>query len=66
MLFRSSQEHPTNGTIRSAASPMRFSASPVTYRQAPPLLGEHNEQILSSWLGFDEAQIKALQAQGAI
>ena len=61
-----SQEHPTNGTIRSAASPMRFSASPVTYRQAPPLLGEHNEQILSSWLGFDEAQIKALQAQGAI
>ncbi|AKH68667.1 putative acyl-CoA transferase/carnitine dehydratase [Spongiibacter sp. IMCC21906] len=60
------QEHPTNGTIRSAASPMRFSASPVTYRQAPPLLGEHNEQVLSSWLGFNDEQISALQEQGAI
>lgn len=60
------QEHPKSGTIRSAASPMRFSESPVTYRLAPPMLGEHNTQILSSWLGMDEQQVKALQEQGAI
>ncbi|NHN37291.1 CoA transferase [Pseudomaricurvus alcaniphilus] len=61
-----SQQHPSNGTIRSAASPMRFSASPVSYRQAPPLLGEHNEEVLSSWLGLDAGQIRALQETGAI
>ncbi len=61
-----SQQHPQGGTIRSAASPMRFSASPVTYRLAPPQLGEHNREILSSWLGFSDAQVEALKEQGAI
>lgn len=54
-------EHPTKGRIRTAASPMRFSASPVTYRLAPPLTGEDTEQVLREWLGLDESQVAELR-----
>jgi crotonobetainyl-CoA:carnitine CoA-transferase CaiB-like acyl-CoA transferase len=33
------------------ASPMRLSATPVAYRQAPPALGEHTAEVLADWLG---------------
>ena len=39
-------EHPALGTMRSIANPIKFSATPVTYRLPPPRLGEHNEEIL--------------------
>ena len=38
--------HPTGGTTPTTASPMRFSATPVQYRFAPPMLGQHTEEIL--------------------
>lgn len=60
------QEHPVTGTIRSAASPMRFSESPVTYRKPPPVIGEHTEQVLRQWLQYDDHQIAELHDQGAI
>lgn len=44
-------EHPSLGTVRSIANPVRFSDSPPVYRYPPPLLGEHNREILRS-LGF--------------
>ncbi|GAB3101935.1 CoA transferase [Aestuariicella hydrocarbonica] len=60
------QEHPITGTIRSAASPMRFSESPVTYRKPPPVIGEHTEQVLRQWLQYDDSQIHELHDRGAI
>jgi crotonobetainyl-CoA:carnitine CoA-transferase CaiB-like acyl-CoA transferase len=39
-------EHPALGQVRSIASPINFSATPITYRLPPPLLGEHTEAIL--------------------
>ena len=45
-------EHPVNGTIRTAASPLRMSASPVSYRNAPPNAGEHTDKILEEWLAI--------------
>jgi crotonobetainyl-CoA:carnitine CoA-transferase CaiB-like acyl-CoA transferase len=39
-------EHPALGQVRSIASPSNFSATPITYRLPPPLLGEHTEAIL--------------------
>jgi crotonobetainyl-CoA:carnitine CoA-transferase CaiB-like acyl-CoA transferase len=45
-------EHPALGVARSVANPIRFSATPVSYRLPPPLLGEHSEQILQE-LGFE-------------
>ncbi|CFW03054.1 acyl-CoA transferase [Bordetella pertussis] len=45
-----------------ASSPLRFSDSPVEYRRAPPLLGEHTRQVLSERLGLSETEIQALAA----
>ncbi|OLU31157.1 CoA transferase [Pseudomonas sp. PA15(2017)] len=58
--------HPLAGNAPQVASPLRLSASPVEYRQAPPLLGEHTERVLGEVLGLDTAQIQALRAQGVI
>jgi crotonobetainyl-CoA:carnitine CoA-transferase CaiB-like acyl-CoA transferase len=39
-------EHPALRGVRSIANPVRFSDMPVTYRLPPPMLGEHNDEIL--------------------
>jgi len=52
--------HPTAGTVPMAASPLKFSGSPVQYRRPPPLLGEHTRQILAGRLGMSEEEILAL------
>jgi crotonobetainyl-CoA:carnitine CoA-transferase CaiB-like acyl-CoA transferase len=44
------------------ASPIRMSATPVEYRQAPPVLGEHTEAILRGLLGKADEEIAALKA----
>jgi len=41
--------HPL-GTVATVASPVRLSATPVQYRMAPPLLGQHTEDVLRDWL----------------
>lgn len=54
-------EHPTLKTVRSIANPVRLENQPVVYRFPPPLLGEHNRQILGE-LGFPDAELEhALQ-----
>lgn len=58
--------HPLAGSTPQVASPLRLSASPVQYRSAPPLLGEHSEAILRDVLGLDAEQIAALRAAGVI
>ena len=56
--------HPLAGQVPQVASPMRLSATPVDYRQPPPLLGEHTHTILADVLGLNDEQIAALAAQG--
>lgn len=41
--------HPVAGQAPTTASPMRFSATPVQYRMAPPMLGEHTDEILAEF-----------------
>jgi crotonobetainyl-CoA:carnitine CoA-transferase CaiB-like acyl-CoA transferase len=54
-------EHPTLKTVRSIANPIRVEDQPAVYRFPPPLLGEHNRQILGE-LGFPDAELEhALQ-----
>lgn len=48
------------------ASPIRLSATPVEYRQAPPLLGQHTEQVLQSLLGMSVEQISELRSSGVL
>lgn len=38
--------HPLAGSVPTTASPIRYSETPVQYRMAPPLLGQHTREIL--------------------
>jgi len=58
--------HPLAGTLRQVASPLRLSRTPVEYRLAPPLLGEHTEAILKRELALDSETIAALRVEGVI
>jgi crotonobetainyl-CoA:carnitine CoA-transferase CaiB-like acyl-CoA transferase len=53
-------------TTPQVASPLRLSETPVTYRNAPPLLGEHTEQVLSRCLNLSAEQINALREAGVL
>jgi crotonobetainyl-CoA:carnitine CoA-transferase CaiB-like acyl-CoA transferase len=59
-------EHPLAGEVATVANPVRFSATPVQYRSAPPLLGQHTVEILSKELQYTPEQIAALSRDGAI
>lgn len=48
------------------ASPLRLSATPVAYRSAPPLLGQHTDALLQRLLGVSETQIAELREAGVI
>ena len=52
--------------IPTVSNPVRFSATPVSYRIAPPALGAHTHAILTTELGYSEEQIIALYESGAI
>ncbi|KAF0802704.1 L-carnitine dehydratase/bile acid-inducible protein F [Alcanivorax xiamenensis] len=55
--------HPSLGTVPQVASPLRLSASPVRYRTAPPLLGEHTDEVLAQTLGLSAEAIQRLRAE---
>lgn len=38
--------HPLSGTVPSVVSPMRFARSQLSFTAAPPLLGEHTDDIM--------------------
>ncbi|HEV8531874.1 MAG TPA: formyl-CoA transferase [Methylomirabilota bacterium] len=56
-------EHPVRGRYVTAGNPIKLSASKTVIAMAP-LLGQHRGEILKE-LGYDEAEIKALEADGA-
>lgn len=47
--------------VATVASPMRLSATPVSYRSAPPTLGQHTQEVLQE-LGLSEDAVHALRA----
>jgi crotonobetainyl-CoA:carnitine CoA-transferase CaiB-like acyl-CoA transferase len=52
--------HAEAGSVDLIASPLaQMSASPATIRRPPPLLGEHNREVLTE-LGYDDARIAEL------
>jgi len=58
--------HPLSGTVPQVANPLNFSVTPVTYTQAPPLLGEHTEAVLAQRLGLSKESLADLAARGVI
>lgn len=58
-------DHPVEGRIPQFGFPVKFSDTPGTMRRPPPLLGEHNDEVLGD-LGYDAGAIAALKTAGAI
>ena len=59
--------HPLAGEdVRLVGSPIRLSRTPVSYRRAPPTLGQHTGEVLAEVLGMDESEREALRAEGVI
>jgi crotonobetainyl-CoA:carnitine CoA-transferase CaiB-like acyl-CoA transferase len=54
-------EHPALGIACSIGNPIKFSETPVSYRQPPPLLGEHTREVLRD-LGYSEEEVLAMSA----
>lgn len=59
-------DHPLLGAVPGVANPIQLSATPVSYRSAPPMLGEHTEQVLSERLGFSAEALENLRRSGVI
>jgi len=55
-----------DGQVDLIGNPLKMSDTPVSYRQAPPRLGEHTDEVLRDTLGLDDQQIAALRACGAV
>jgi len=46
--------------------PAKFSASPTTMRYAPPVLGEHTDEVMREIVGLDDDEIARLHQEGVI
>jgi len=61
-----SMPHALAGAVPQVASPIRLSETPVEYRRAPPLLGEHTEAVLGDVLGLGADALESLRSSGVL
>jgi len=59
-------KHPTVGDLKMVGIPFRFSGTPGAIRRAPPLLGQHTEEVLGAELGLSAERIAQLRAEKVI
>ena len=48
------------------SNPVEFATTPVQYAGAPPLLGEHTDEVLREWLGYSDELIAELRESKAV
>ena len=61
-----SLNHSLVGDVPTVANPVRFSDTPVEYKLAPPVLGQHTAEVLKDDLGYSDKEIARLYDSGAI
>ena len=54
------------GNIDLIGNPIKFSATPIAYRQAPPYLGQHTDEVLDELLDLSASEIAELRGGGVI
>ena len=64
--MRQTVTHPDLGEVPTVGNPIKLKLTPVTYRTAPPLLGEQSEQVLQQVAGLSCGEIQALRKRGVI
>jgi crotonobetainyl-CoA:carnitine CoA-transferase CaiB-like acyl-CoA transferase len=58
--------HGSGETVQVIANPVKLSATPPSYRSAPPVLGEHTNAVLTDVLKMSAAEIAALKEKGIL
>jgi crotonobetainyl-CoA:carnitine CoA-transferase CaiB-like acyl-CoA transferase len=58
--------HPSAGKVTLVRSPMKMSSTPATSDKAPPLLGQHTDEVLRDVLKRSGDEIAALRARGVV
>ncbi len=58
--------HPTAGQVSVPGSALKLSGTPVAYRSAPPLLGQHTQEVLQSLTSLSADDLQDLQARRVI
>jgi len=59
-------EHPLAGTVPQVRNPIRYSRTPLEFRLAPPLLGEHTDAVLGRELALGAEELASLRSRGVI
>jgi crotonobetainyl-CoA:carnitine CoA-transferase CaiB-like acyl-CoA transferase len=57
--------HPKSGSVPQVANPIKFASAPLRYDRAPPLLGQHSDEILRE-IGMSDADIEKLRGNGVV
>jgi crotonobetainyl-CoA:carnitine CoA-transferase CaiB-like acyl-CoA transferase len=53
--------HPTIGRLKLLGVPYKLSDTPAQVESAPPLLGQHTDEVLSQWLGYTTEELMTLR-----
>ena len=56
-------DHPRAGIISQVGAPWKLDGHSIPIRLAPPALGQHTEEVLGGWLGYDREQIESVAAK---
>ena len=58
--------HPVSGVVPLIANPIRFTEQPIEYRGAPPVLGQHTDEVLGQLLNLAPEAIQALRSKRVV
>jgi len=64
--MRVSAQHGSLGEMELLSSPMKLRGTPPQVSRAPPLLGEHTDEVLSQLLNYSQEQIGQLRSDRVI
>lgn len=59
-------DHPAAGKVRMAGMPVKFSGTPASLRLPPPMLGQHSEEVLDTWLALPREEIDEMKRKRVI
>ena len=59
-------DQPFLGPMKMYGSPLKFSETPSGIRGTAPLLGQHNDEVLTDVLGLKKEEIKALYGEDVL